>query len=168
MSVVMNFDIRRGKLNSVRFSFLTLITLWLSVISLFATADDATQPMVKPDFSSTPGHAVVYVYRDRMLKGSAMPYVGYLNDEKIGLIENGEYMRYVAAPSGYDLWISNVPERAKGARFSATLKEVDFEPGGIYFYKIVPIFGFYWTLEIHAVDADTARKEILTLYDEGK
>lgn len=155
-------------MNPVRFFSLMAITLWLGWLCAPALADDTSQPMVSPDFSTDPGQAVVYVYRDRMLKGSAMPYVGYLNDEKIGLIENGEYMRYVAAPSDYDLWITNVPERAHGARFSVTLKEVDFKPGEIYFYKIVPIFGFYWTLEIHPVDAATARQEILTLYEKAK
>ncbi|MCW9014227.1 MAG: DUF2846 domain-containing protein [Gammaproteobacteria bacterium] len=121
--------------------------------------------MERPIFSPNAGAAVLYIYREKMLKGSAMGNIAYLNDVTIAQLENGEYVRFETPPGVYDLWITNMPERSQGGRFHAYTKEINLSSGEIYYFKIVPVFGFYWSLDINPIDKMTAQKDILKLYD---
>jgi hypothetical protein len=140
----------------------------LALTGTCLAAGEAGEKMAEPDFSLNPDNAVVYVYREKMLKASAAAYTTYLNDEFIAQLENGEYVRYIATPGDYDLWVTNEPLRALGARFTANVREINLSRGKIYFLKIIPVFGFYWHQEIQPIDEVTAKNKILKLYETTK
>lgn len=113
-----------------------------------------------PELSPVPDQAVVILYREKKLKGSAVNYKTYLNDVPLAVLTNGTWAGVVVQPDSYDLWIEIYNPRGLISRAFTTFR---WEANRVYYVNVDSYFiseGLTWRAKATLIDEQTARRAI--------
>lgn len=138
----------------------------LMLASQHVLADSHKGDSPKPDFSIEEQNSVLYIYREKMVTASTVPYHCYLNDEFITVLNNGQYHRYVATPGQYDYWVEMISVDSNRI-VSRSYQEIELQAGKIYFIKNLPDIrnkGVSWEIVIQMPENSKAEEEIMKLW----
>ena len=130
--------------------------------SQVSIADNNKESVQEPDFSIEEHKSVLYIYRDKMVTASTVPYHCYLNDEFISVLRNGQYHRHVVAPGQYDYWVEMISVDSNRI-VSRSYQFLDLQAGKIYFIKNLPNIetkGMSWEVIIEFPDEYVAKEEM--------
>ena len=110
------------------------------------------------DFRTFDSVGSIYVYRNWSFKAGGVDTELYLNDEKVGLADNGTAFIIKAAPGAHDIWVTGINN------YSSLLhKEVIVERNRAYFISIS-----IWDGAITEVDEIKGKDEIMDIIFKPK
>lgn len=104
-----------------------------------------TSPKPKLDLSGDENKATVFIVRKSRFKASAVKYRTHINDELIGTLKSGSFLKTRLIPGEHDLWLSTL--------YIRSLHKLDLEKGNKYFIELVANLG---GAEVNFVDEKKA------------